>query len=116
MLFILAIYEDGKLILLGQIPHVERARVIVNILEVWYATKQADVDTPVEGNWLGSLHHTLSGEIGDIVSPLFAPPCSYSTVTATGGSNLDVAVCCRRSCHQPHIAAASASATSPTTT
>lgn len=69
MLSVPAIYEDGKLTLLEKIPHVQRARAIVTILEEWPPEEQTHDDAPLEVNWLGSLHHTLTGEIGDIISP-----------------------------------------------
>jgi hypothetical protein len=49
---------------------VKRARVIVTILEEWPALEQTGDDAPVKTSQLGSLHYTLSGEIGDIISPL----------------------------------------------
>jgi hypothetical protein len=70
MLSVPGIYENGKITLLEEIPNVQMARVIITVLEEWPATKPPANGKQPAGSWLGSLSHTVIGEIGDIVSPL----------------------------------------------
>lgn len=69
MVSVPGIYEDGKITLLEEIPNVRQARVIVTVLEDW-PTVTPPTNDESAGSWLGSMRHTLSGELGDIVSPL----------------------------------------------
>ncbi|MCX6044557.1 MAG: hypothetical protein NT075_05545 [Chloroflexi bacterium] len=66
MLSVPAIYENGKITLLEKIPHLHRARVIVTILEELPSTDTAEhaKQSPAV-TWLGSMKHTIVGELGD---------------------------------------------------
>ena len=68
MLSVPGIYKDGNIILLGEIPQIQQARVIITVLEEW---PMLPSEKPVEqaNHWLGALAHTAT-IIGDIVQPL----------------------------------------------
>ncbi|MFN8490289.1 MAG: hypothetical protein U0350_22065 [Caldilineaceae bacterium] len=71
MLSVPALYENGKIILLEAIPHLQRARLIVTVLEE--LPEASPIEQPKQvspDSWLGSMSHTIVGEIGDLVSPL----------------------------------------------
>jgi hypothetical protein len=71
MLSVPAIYENGKITLLEKIPHLRRARAIVTILEdLPVPDPEGSTEQPPAGSWLGSMSHTIEGEIGDLVTPL----------------------------------------------
>jgi hypothetical protein len=70
MIAVPGIYENGKIILLEQIPNIRRARVVVTVLEEWPDETPPNGADQEPGSWVGSMRHTLTGEIGDIVSPL----------------------------------------------
>jgi hypothetical protein len=69
MISVPGIYKNGKITLLEEIPHVQEARVIVTVLEAWPEAESPAAE-PEAGAWLGSMSHTLVGELGDLVSPL----------------------------------------------
>jgi hypothetical protein len=68
MISVPGIYENGKITLLEEIPHIQQARVIVTVLEPW--PEPEPTTDPKPRMWLGSMRHTLIGELGDLVSPM----------------------------------------------
>ncbi len=70
MLSVPAIYEDGKITLLEKIPHLQRAHVIVTVLEeLPFSEPQTSMEKPSVNSWLGSMRHTAQ-IVDDIVGPL----------------------------------------------
>ncbi len=65
-----AMYEAGQITLLEALPNIQRARVIVTVLEELPPAPSEKNGELKSVSWLGSMSHTLVGEIGDIVSPL----------------------------------------------
>lgn len=65
-----AMYEAGQITLLEALPNIKRARVIVTVLEELPSVQSAKNGASIHKNRLGSMSHTLVGELGDIVSPL----------------------------------------------
>jgi hypothetical protein len=69
MLAVPGLYEDGKITLLEPIPHLQRARVIITVLEDWPLLTQNGGNKPGARSWLGAYQHTAQ-IVGDIVEPL----------------------------------------------
>ena len=69
MITVPGIYENGKIILLEQIPNIRRARVVITVLEELPVMSTSEKVEQPGGNWLGAMSHTAQ-IVGDIVSPL----------------------------------------------
>jgi len=71
MLSVPGIYENGNIKLLQKIPHIQRARVIITLLDEEWDEKKSPLPSTVSttGDWLGGLSGTAQ-IVGDIISPL----------------------------------------------
>ena len=70
MVSVPGIFKDGKITLLQPILNVKEANVIVTVLEETSTNGEPKAIDSQGANWLGCMAHTLTGELGDIVSPM----------------------------------------------